>query len=124
VNTFEYTDGREVPIVAEYHGHDFGAWVLHDVEGFYPWPVTWTDGINFWLEGYDDVVVALARFTALLRACESNTFLVHHIDLGHRVDVGQRDAFEAEVERFVSRVVHASSCQPGCDGTDPANHQV
>lgn len=123
-NTYELADGREVAVVAEYDGHNFVAWVLHDVDATMPFPVTWTDGINHWFEEWSNVSVALTRFAALIRAAESNTFFVHAIDHGDAVNTQAARAFEDLAEQFISRVVHASSCQPGCDGTDPANHQV
>lgn len=124
METYRYADERgerPLPVVAEYPGHDWTGRVLHDVEAFHPWLLVWTDGVNEWVEPFLEVHHALARFTALIVAAESHTFLVDR-DLDTNV-VG-RQRFEREVERFVSRVVHASSCQPGCDGTDPANHEV
>lgn len=122
--TYELADGRQVGVVAEYNGHDFVAWVLHDADASAPWPVTWTDGINQWFEEWHDVSVALARFAALIRAAESDTFFVHQVDEGDRVNGNGARHFEDLAERFISRVVHSSSCQPGCDGTDPVNHDV
>lgn len=122
MTTFPYEDEngeRWLGVVATYEARDWNGRVLHDVSGSHPWIVTWTDGVNVWVELWHDVSVALTRFASLIRAAESNTFLVH--------DVASRDEgryFEDLAERFISRVVHASSCQPGCDGTDPANHDV
>lgn len=81
--------------------------------------VSWTDGINMWDERYDDLAVAFARLAALVRAADAGTYLVHQWDA-----IEGTPAFEREAERFISRTVHASSCQVGCDGTDPANHEV
>lgn len=116
---FELTDGTLVPVAAEYDGVHFHAFVLHNVEAAAPWIVTWTDGINWWDERWDDVVVTFARFAALLRASEQEVWLVHNAET-HETQV----AFAAEAERFLSRVVHTSSCTLGCRGDDPTNHQV
>lgn len=117
---YELTDGRLLPVTAEHHGHDYAAYVLHDVETFHEWLLTWTDGINVWLEEYHHPWHAYARLAALVAAAEQDVFLVHDLQDG---DPAARDAVVDEVERFVSRVVHASSCAPGCDGTDPVNHR-
>lgn len=121
---FELADGTMVPVTSEYHGVDFTAYVLRHAPDVGPddyvggWIVTWTDGINWWFEDdYELPWHALARFAALVAACEQQVFLVH--DLESR---GEQYAFVEEAERFVSRTVHASSCPPDCDGTDPANH--
>lgn len=124
---FELTDGRKLPVTAEYHGVDFAAWVLRDVneeppaEGYVGgWIVTWTDGINVWFEDdYELPWHALARFAALVAACEQQVFLVHDVE-----SRGERAAFVAEAERFVSRTVHAFNCAPDCRADDPVNHQV
>ena len=123
---FELTDGRQVPVTGEYHGVDFAAFVLRDAPDVEPddyvggWIVTWTDGINWWFEGnYELPWQALARFAALVAACEQQVFLVHDGE-----DPDQRDAFVVEANRFVARTVHASSCPAGCSGTSVANHQV
>lgn len=103
-------------VIAEYRERDYTAVLVQRDEGFV---LSWTDGINIWDENWDDVSVALTRLAALIRAADGGTFLVH--------DVQNRDEgryFESEAERFISRTVHASSCAPGCDGADPANHQV
>ena len=118
-NRFELTDGRLVPVAAEHYGVSYHAWVLHDVEAANPWLVTWTDGINHWLDAWPSVEVAFARLAALVCACDQQTFLVHHGE-----DHPSRAAFRVEVERFLSRTVHASGCAPGCDGTDPVNHRA
>lgn len=124
-NTYELDDGRVLPVAAEHHGHDYAAYVLHEVDAAFPWVLTWTDGINHWLEEWSLPEVAFARLAALVRACDQQVFLVHVVDeVADGDDDGGRAAFEDEAERFLSRAVHASSCQPGCDGTDPANHQV
>ncbi len=115
----ELTDGRRLPVIAEFSGVDYDAYVLQEVEAAHEWLVTWSDGINEWLEEYDYPWHALARFTALVAACEQQVFLVHDVE-----SRGERAAFVEEAERFVSRTVHASSCGIGCDGTDDANHQV
>jgi hypothetical protein len=112
-------DDRWLPVVAEFSGHRWNGHVLHDVEAAGEWIVTWTDGINEWLERYDYPWHALARFAALVAAAEQDVFLVHDSSDPH----GPLN-FVAEAERFVSRTIHASSCEPGCDGTDPVNHQV
>lgn len=109
--------GRRLPVVARHGGHDWTAWVLYRVEAAHEWVLTWTDGINVWLEEYDQAWHALARLAALTAAVEQDVFLVHGSDVG-----SGRVVFVSEVERFVSRTVHASSCAPGCDGTDPVNH--
>lgn len=111
---------RSVGVTAVYHGPTWEAHVLHDVNGASPWITTWTDGINTWFERFDEPWHALARLAALVAAVEQEVFLVHD----WVVKPDDRDLFVAEAERFVSRTVHASSCQPDCDGTDPANHQV
>lgn len=124
MDTYWYADEegeRNLGVVAEYPGHDWTGRVLHDVEAFNPWLVVWTDGVNEWVEPFLEVHHALARLAALVVAAEAHTGFVQR-DLNEN-PAGRR-AFEDEVERFVSRVVHASSCQPGCDGTNPANHQV
>lgn len=124
---FELADGRKALVVAEYHGVNFAAWVLRDVNGEPPaegyvggWIVTWTDGVNWWFEdGYELPWHALARLAALVAAAEQQVFLVHDVE-----SRGERAPFVEEAERFVSRTVHASGCAPGCRGEDPANHQV
>jgi hypothetical protein len=121
VNSTYYleADGEALPVVAEFEGHHYSAHVLHDVNGDVEWIVTWTDGINEWVERYELPWHALARLAALVAAAEQDVFLVHDF-----VNRGEHVAFVAEADRFVSRTVHASSCAPGCDGTDPANHRV
>ena len=127
---FELTDGTMVPVISEYAQHDFTAYVLHrptddklryvgDYVG--GWIVTWTDGINWWFEDdYELPWQALARFASVIAAIEQQVFVVHTAE-----ELGpERRAFVEEAERFVARTVHASSCPPGCDGTDSANHQV
>jgi len=123
---FELTDGTRVPVTSEYHGVDFAAYVLRNSPDTEPddyvggWIVTWTDGINWWCEDdYELPWQALARFAALVAACEQQVFLVHDVEAR-----GERRAFVEEAERFVARTVHASSCRVGCTGTDEANHQV
>lgn len=115
------TDGKLLPVIAEYLSHDWSARVLHRVEVTREWELHWTDGINVWLEDYDQPWHALARLAALIAAVEQDVFLVHDLQDGNPVAY---DAFTDEVDRFVSRTVHTSSCRPGCDGTDPVNHQV
>lgn len=114
-------DGEALPVVAEFEGHHYSAHVLHNVNGDVEWIVTWTDGINEWVECYELPWHALARLTALVAAAEQDVFLVH--DPSSR-DHAEGLAFVVEADRFVSRTVHASSCALGCDGTDPANHQA
>lgn len=118
-NMYELTDGRRLPVAAEHHGHDYVAYVLHDVEAAHEWLLTWTDGINVWLEEYHLPWHAYARLAALVAAAEQDVFLVHDLQDG---DVAAHEAVVVEVERFVARTVHASSCPTSCDGTDPANH--
>jgi len=110
---------RDVPVVAVFDGHNWSGRGLHDVESAGEWAVTWSDGINTWFERYDYPWHALTRFAALVAAVEQDVFLVHDTD-----DPRRLLDFVEESERFLSRVVHASSCRPGCDGTDPVNHQV
>lgn len=112
-------DGWSYPVVASFHGHGYSAYVLHAVEEGNQWVVTWTDGINRWVERYDEPWHALGRLASLVAACEQDVFLVHDV-----VNRGEREAFLDEVERYVSRTVHASSCAPSCDGRDPVNHRV
>lgn len=121
MDTYELADGERLPVVAEYHGVDYDAYVLHNVEAAGEWVVTWTDGINHWVEEYDYPWHAFARLAALVAAADQQVFLVH--DPSNRGATEGR-AFREEAERFVSRTVHASSCGTGCDGTDAANHQV
>lgn len=117
-NLYELTDGRVLPVTAEHHGHDYWAWVLHDVDARRKWVITWTDGINHWLEEYELPWHAYARLAALIAAVEQQVFLVH--DAHRQPDEMLR--FVDEVERFVSRTVHAFNCDVGCDGTDPVTH--
>lgn len=116
---YELTDGRVLDVTAEHHGADYSAYVLHAVEAFHEWVLTWTDGINHWLEEYHQSWHAYARLAALVAAAEQDAFLVHDLQDGDPV---ARRAVVDEVERYVSRTVHASGCRPGCDGTDPVNH--
>lgn len=112
--TYELAEGQELPVVAEFNGHDYTAHVLQDVEAAGEWVVTWTDGVNTWVERYDYPWNALARFAALLCAAEQQVFLVH--------DGSSPDAlikFVDESERFMARVVHSFNCRPGCDGSGP-----
>lgn len=111
-------DGEALPIVAEHQGHRYAAHVLRD-ESPDVWVIIWTDGINTWKEEYHLPWQAFARLAALVAAAEQDVFLVH--DPSNR-GATDGEAFRNEVERFVSRTVHASSCRPGCDGTDPVNH--
>lgn len=120
-NLYELLDGRRLPVAAEHHGHDYSAYVLHDVEAAHEWLLTWTDGINHWLEEWHLPEHAFARLAALVRACDQQVFLAHQVDEVYGV-TGAARAFEDEVERFMSRVVHASSCPSGCDRTDPTTH--
>lgn len=126
--TGEYYDlwnGRVLPVVTTWARRDYTAHVLRghdderDVAG--EWILTWTDGINIWLEEYELPWQALARLAALVAAAEQDVFLVHPPS-SRGINEGR--AFVEEAERFVSRTVHTSSCQPGCDGTDPENHDV
>lgn len=119
-STYELEDGRELAVAAWHPGHDYEARVLHAVEAAHEWVVTWTDGINEWVEEFDEPWHAYARLAALVAACEQDVFMVHDETRGHH----EKLAFVSEVERFVSRTVHASSCRTGCDGTDPVNHQA
>lgn len=115
------TDGKLLPVIAEYPSHHWSARVLHRVGVTREWELHWTDGINVWFEDYERPWHALARLAALVAAVEQDVFLVHDLQ---EDSPGTHAAVVDEVERFVSRTVHASSCEPGCDGTDPANHQV
>lgn len=117
--------GRDAALVAEVVGDHYSAEVLNagygvDLESVdAPWVVRWTDGINDWREAYELPWHALARLAAVVAAVEQDVFLVH--DATNR---GQRDAVVDEVDRYVSRTVHASSCAPGCAGRDPVYHRV
>lgn len=113
-------DDRALPLVAEYVQHDWSARLLHRADASYEWELQWTDGINEWVEEHLRPWHAYARLAALVAAAERGVFLVHDLRDG---GPAARAAFVAEAERFVSRTVHASSCRPGCDGTDPASHQ-
>lgn len=114
-------DGEALPVVAAHHGVHYAARVLRDVASDDEWVLTWTDGVNEWVERYEHAWHAFARLAALVAAVEQDVFLVH--DPTNR-GPAEHAAFLGEAERFVSRTVHASSCRPGCDGTDPVNHQV
>lgn len=122
---YELDDGRVLPVETSWARHDYTARVLRghddprDVAG--EWLLTWTDGINVWLEEYEFPWQALARLTALVAAVEQQVFMVH--DPSNRGEAESR-AFVREAERFVSRTVHAHDCLPGCDGTDPIRHDV
>jgi hypothetical protein len=109
----------DLPVAAEYHGHNYVAQVLHDVEVAHEWVLTWTDGINDWVERWVYPEVAFARLAALVRAANEDVFFVHRSDRP-----GELDLFADEAERFLSRTVHASSCRPGCRGDDPVNHRA
>lgn len=120
--SYELPSGEVLDVVTAWERSRYSAYVLRDPEAPVEWALTWTDGINEWVEWYDQPWVALARLAALVAAVEQDVFLVHANDAAER---GAGPAtFVSEAERFVSRTVHASSCQPGCDGTDPVNHQV
>lgn len=108
---------RWLPVLARVVQRDWSAVVLDDEQQEYGFVVTWTDGINVWTERYEFVGVALARFAALVQAVTSNVFLVHDT-----YDPAALREFENEANGFFTRTVHASSCQAGCDGTDPMNH--
>lgn len=104
VETFESPiTGEELPVVAHYRAHHWSARLLYDVEAAHEWILTWTDGINVWVEEWHESHVALARLAALVAAVERDVFLVHRGDLGD-LGVAQR-RFEDEVERFISRTV-------------------
>lgn len=115
---YELTDGRELPVTAEHQGHDYVAYVLYDVDAAHEWLVTWTDGINVWLEEYHHPWHAYARLAALVAAVEQQVFLVHDPGVHGTRD---RDRFVEEAERLVRRTVHAFDCPADCDGTGP-NH--
>lgn len=117
---FELADGTTLSIVACHHAEHYTANVLRD-ESPDVWVVTWSDGINDWTEKYDLPWHAFARLAALVAAVEQDVFLVHDLQDGNP---DTHAAVVDEVERFVSRTVHTSSCEPGCDGTDRTNHQV
>lgn len=114
-------DGELLPIMAQYESHYWSACVLYRAEAIHEWELQWTDGINSWVEEHDKPWHAFARLAALVAAVEQDVFLVHDLQGGDPV---AHAAVVDEVERFVSRTVHASSCAPDCDGTDPVNHQV
>jgi hypothetical protein len=115
---YELTEGRPLFVVARFDGHDYVARVLHDVEAAGEWVVTWTDGVNTWIERYEYPWNALARFAALVCAAEQSVLLVHDPGDPH----GPLD-FVEESERFMARVVHAFNCPAGCRG-DGSSHQV
>lgn len=116
-DTYPYEDEngeRWLPVLGRVAQNDWSGYVLDDENHQWGFVVYWTDGINEWRERYSFVGEALARFAALVHAVTSSVFLVH-----------QDDALPAFVEvanYFLGRTVHASSCQAGCDGTDPVNH--
>lgn len=119
---YELEDGRVGVVVLEWERHDYTARVLR-TDGGPPdevagdWVLTWSDGINRWIDPpYEFPWQAIARLAALVAAVEQSVFLVH---LGSGRD---HTTFVEEAERFVARTVHASSCPPGCDGTDTMNH--
>lgn len=120
LDVYELPSGELVAIVARFYARDYSAYVLRDDEAPVSWLVTWNDGINDWVEGFDQPWHALARLAALVAACEQQVFMVHDGDR----NPAELRAFVDEAERFVSRTVHASSCAMGCDGTDPVNHRV
>lgn len=125
--------GELVPVTATHRFDHATIWllrreddVLDDATSDEPtqrWVLTWTDGINDWVEEWDDAAVAYCRLAALVTAVESGTYLVHEDTVHEGVDAWRsRRAFVVEVERFLSRTVHASSCRVGCRGDDPVNH--
>lgn len=113
---YELPSGEALYVAARHYGDDYSAYVLPRDEG--NWVVTWTDGINHWVEEFEQPWHAYARLAALIAAVEQQVFLVH--DAHRQPDELLR--FVDEVERFVSRTVHASNCDVDCDGTDPVTH--
>lgn len=107
-------DGEALPVVAHHVSHDWSARVLYDVEAASEWVLTWTDGINEWVERYDYPWHAYTRLAALIATVEQDVFLVHRSDDPH----GPLD-FVEESERFIRRTVHAFNCPPGCRGDSP-----
>lgn len=76
--TFELTDGRQVPVLAEHEGAQgrytaFVLFVEDEVNGQY-W-VTWTDGINWWEEKHYYVHYAFTYLGALIHAVDNDEFL-------------------------------------------------
>lgn len=115
---FEDDDGpRWLRVLARVVERNWSARVLDDQEVNFGFIVTWTDGINTWVERYEYRATALARFAALVQAVESSVFLVHDT-----YDQAALREFENEAGAFFTRTVHASSCPGGCDGTDTMNH--
>jgi len=103
VDTYPYEDHvgeRWLNKVAEYDGVRWSGVVLHDPDGFHPWILTWTDGINVWNEGWHDVSVALTRFAALVRAADTDRFLTHPAESR----AGSR-AFATRSEEFLEAVI-------------------
>jgi len=121
--TYELPSGETLNVVTVWERTRYSAYVLQDPEAPVEWALTWTDGINEWVEWYEQSWHALARLAVVVAACDQDVFLVHAGDPAEFNEPGPA-AFVAEAERFVSRTVHASSCAPGCDGADPVNHQV
>lgn len=111
---YELTDGRSLPVVAEYDGHDYRAYVLHDADASAEWILTWNDGINFWYEEYDYPWHVFARLAALVAAADQQVLLVHDLQDGDPIT---HAAVVEEVENFIARTVHAFNCPPDCDGT-------
>lgn len=116
--TYELGDGRDVPVVVSWRRRDYSARVLRVDDGDHDdvageWLLTWTDGVNEWLEEYELPWLALARLAALVAAAEQDVFLVH--DPSNR---GNRDgvAFHNIATNFIARTVHAFNCPPICDG--------
>lgn len=113
---YELEDGRYAKVVAEFHGSDYVAYTLHDVDAANPWIVTWTDGINTWLEAYELAWHGLARLAAVVAAAEQDVLLVDDLQdddyTRHQKVVGQ-------IEDLIARQVHSYNCPPGCDGTGP-----
>lgn len=113
-SSYELTDGRRLPVITEYHGEHYAAYVLRDVAVEREWVLTWTDGVNVWYEDYDYPWHAFARLASLVAAAEQDVLMVHDLQDGNPTT---HAAVVEEVENFIARTVHAFNCPPGCDGT-------
>jgi hypothetical protein len=113
-----YTLHKVLPVAAEYHGTDYVARVLHDVDAASPWLVAWTDGVNHWIEPYADPAVAFARLASVVRAGDEDVALVHDGEQPRH-----NTAVVAAAESLLALTVHASDCAGDCRGDD-ANHPV
>lgn len=113
---YELEDGRFARVVAEFHGVDYVAYTLHDVDAVNPWLVTWTDGINVWLEAYELAWHGLARLAAVVAAAEQGVFLIDDL---RDDDYTRHEKVVEQIESLIARQVHSFNCLPGCDGTGP-----